>query len=145
MSPPSAPSPPDSTGPPDRQTLRLLEKHFASDPLVTETVFEPDTHEPRLLRIRLDVDRYPESVEIARLDGRWFANGDFSIHYAEADPDGSAWECRWDRYPNDHNTRVHFHRPPDGDEIEDLSLPSTHPLDVYSIVLAAVERRIETR
>lgn len=35
-----------STGPPDRRTLRLLERHLASDSLVAETTFNPDPYEP---------------------------------------------------------------------------------------------------
>ena len=141
MSPPG--DSPVSTGPPDRQTLRLLESHLADDPLVARTAFEPDGHEPRLLTATLDSDQYPWVVERARLDVRWFTSGDFSMHYVEATDDGT-WECRWDRHPNEHSPRLHFHRPPDCAETAGLSLPSTHPLDVYGTVLAAVQDRIET-
>jgi hypothetical protein len=134
-----------SSGPPDRQTLQLLERHLGDDSLVADTTFEPDAHEPRLLRASLDTSQYPSSTAFARLDVRWFASGDFSIHYIEDGPNGDPWECRWDRHPNDHNARLHFHRPPDGDEIEDLSLPSRHPLEVYSTVLTALEQRLETQ
>lgn len=140
MSPPSD-SPP-STGPPDRQTLRLLERHLAADALVDDTSFDPDPHEPRLLRVHFDTARYPASTIAARLDVRWFTTGDFSFHYVETRSDDTRWECRWDRHPNTHNTRVHFHHPPDSDEVTDLSLPSQHPLDVYSTVLDAVEQRL---
>jgi hypothetical protein len=132
-----------TTGPPDRQTLRLLERHLAGESLVAETVFEPNAQEIRLLQATVDPDRYPAAVADARLDIRWFTTGDFSFHYREHHADGTQWECRWDRHPNDHNTRLHFHRPPDGTPVEDLSLPSTHPLDVYSTVLDAVENRID--
>jgi hypothetical protein len=123
--------------------LRLLERHLASDPLVVETTFDPDPYEPRLLRGRLDAGRYPDSITAARLDIRWFTTGDFSVHYVEEHADGEPWECRWDRHPNAHNTRLHFHEPPSATEITDLELTSFHPLDVYSTVLAAVEQRIE--
>lgn len=145
MSPPPTESPQESTGPPDRQTLRLLERHLAKDSLVADTVFDPNAHEPHLLRASLDASRYPTSTESARLDVRWFESGDFSIHYVESSPNGGRWECRWDRHPNDHNTRLHFHRPPDGDAVADLSLPSLHPLEVYSTVLTALEQRLETQ
>jgi hypothetical protein len=136
--------PPDLTGLPDRQTLRLLERHLASDSLVAETGFDLDSYEPRLLSARLDTDRYPELVPAVRLDIRWFTTGDFSIHYAEEHADGEPWECRWDRHPNTHNSRLHFHQPPSATEITALDLPSLHPLEVYSTVLTAIERRIET-
>ena len=134
----------DPIGPPDRQTLQLLEKHLADDPMVTSTSFDPDVYTPRRLRAHLDTSQYPAKVTDARLDIRWFSSGDFSIHYVESSDDGPEWECRWDRHPNEHNSRLHFHRPPDGSDIDDLSLPSLHPLDVYSTVLDAIEQRIES-
>lgn len=133
---------PAPVGPPDRQTLRLLERILRDESVVTATGYEPDSHEPRLLRASFDTDRYPPTVEAARIDVRWFTTGDFSIHYVEITHDGEHWECRWDRHPNPHHSRVHFHRPPSGTETEDLELTSLHPLDVVSTVLAAVERRI---
>jgi len=132
------------TGPSDRQTLRLLERHLSSDSLVAETAFDPDTYEPRLLRGLVDAGRYPGAVTTARLDVRWFTTGDFSIHYVEEHEDGDRWECRWDRHPNAHNARLHFHEPPSAIESIDLELSSLHPLEVYSTVLTAVEQRIET-
>lgn len=133
-----------STGPPDRQALHLLQRHLASDSLVAETAFVPDSYEPRFLKVLLDAEQYPESVTTARLDIRWFTTGDFSIHYVEAHDDGDQWACRWDRHPNTHNTRLHFHEPPTATEITDLDLPSLHPLEVYSTVLVAIEQRLET-
>lgn len=135
-------SSPDSIGPPDRQTLRLLEKHLADDRLVETTAFEPDVHTPRRLVAHLDATLYPASVTEARLDIRWFTSGDFSIHYVESGAEGPMWECRWDRHPNEHNTRLHFHRPPDCSDVDDLSLSSLHPLEVYSTVLEAVSQRL---
>lgn len=143
MSPPTEDSGTDSTGPPDRQTLRLLERQLASDSLVAETVFEPDPYEPRLLRAVLASEQYPASVTETRVDIRWFRTDDFSIHYLES-RDGDLWECRWDRHPNTHNTRLHFHEPPTGNDITDLEFASLHPLDVYSTVFDAVEQRIES-
>ncbi|CCQ36804.1 uncharacterized protein Nmlp_2647 [Natronomonas moolapensis 8.8.11] len=143
MSPPTEDSGPDPTGPPDRQTLRLFERQLASDSLVAETVFEPDPYEPRLLRAVLDAGQYPGVVTAVRVDIRWFTTDDFSIHYLET-RDGDHWECRWDRHPNTHNTRVHVHQPPTGDDITDLELSSHHPLAVYSTVFDAVEQRIES-
>lgn len=133
---------PDSTGPPDRQTLRLLEQQLASDDLVAETAYDPDPYEPQLVRALLDTGQYPDSVTAARLDIRWVTTGDFSLHYRESRGDGQ-WECRWDRHPNTHNSRVHVHEPPTGAEITDLNLPLLHPLEVYSMVFEAIEHHIE--
>lgn len=135
-------SAPDATGPPDRQTLHLLERTLASDSLVDGTVLEPDPHEPSLLRTILDTGQYTESVTAARLDIRWFTGGDFSIHYIEEHDDGARWECRWDRHPNTHSTRLHFHQPPNATEIVTLEFASIHPLEVYSTVLTAISRRL---
>lgn len=143
MAPSPGDSPPGSTGPPDRQTLRLLERHFANDTLVLDTTIEPNPHELRTLQAWFDPNQYPDSIESVRLDVRWYASGDFSLHYVEDHRDGTQWECRWDRHPNEHNERLHFHHPPDATQVTDLSLPSVHPLEVYSTVMTAIERRIE--
>ncbi|MFC7043313.1 hypothetical protein [Halonotius sp. GCM10025705] len=134
-----------STGPPDRQTLRLLERQCATTPLVTNTEFQPSATEPRRLMATLDTDAFPETVATARLDIRWFTTGDFSLHYIETTTDGKQWECRWDRHPNSHNTRLHFHQPPDAEAVRDLSLDSQHPLDVYATVFSAIQQRLSDR
>jgi len=142
MSQPPEDSEANSTGPPDRQTLRLLEQHISSDSLVAETAFDPDSYEPRLLRGLIDVGQYPKPVNAAYLDIRWFTTEDFSLHYVEVHEDEKHWECRWDRHPNAHNTRLHFHKPPSATEVADLELSSLHPLEVYSTVFTAIEQRI---
>ncbi|WP_114579219.1 hypothetical protein [Saliphagus sp. LR7] len=139
---PSPDDEPASTGPPDRQTLRFLERILADESVVTTTEFEPDSYEPTLLRALVDVGRYPPAIETTRLDIRWFTSGDFSMHYIETRANGDQWECRWDRHPNSHNARLHFHQPPTGDKVEDLTVSSVHPLDIVSLVLAAIEQRI---
>ncbi|ODR83248.1 hypothetical protein BG842_09900 [Haladaptatus sp. W1] len=141
MSPPPTDDGVNTTGPPDRQTLRLLEQILADEPTVAATEFAPDSYEPRLLRTLLDTGRYPSTVDAARLEIRWFSTGDFSIHYIETHDDDH-WECRWNRHPNSHTDRLHFHQPLDGNDVEDISLESVHPLDVLSTVLAAIEQRI---
>lgn len=139
---PSPSSGPPSTGPPDRQTLQLLEAILADEPIVATTEFDPDSYEPQVLRAFCEESRYPPTVETARLDIRWFASGDFSIHYVETMAT-DRWECRWDRHPNPHNERLHFHHPPAGDDITDLTWSSLHPIDVVSTVVAAIEQQIE--
>ena len=123
---------------------RLLERQLTTDPLVAATRFDPDAYEPRLLTVILDTEQYPGTVADASVDIRWFTTGDFSIHYVETQGDNTHWECRWDRHPNTHNTRLHFHKPPAGADISDLDLTSLHPLDVYSTVFDAIEQRIDS-
>lgn len=143
MDPNSGDSVSGSTGPSDRQTLRLLERQLVSDSLVAETAFDPDPYEPRLLRAVLDTERYPGSVTAARVDIRWFTTDDFSIHYLESRGE-DRWECRWDRHPNPHDTRLHFHDPPAAVAVSSLDLSSLHPLDVYATVFDAIEQRVES-
>ncbi|WP_049929093.1 hypothetical protein [Halopiger goleimassiliensis] len=131
-----------STGPPDRRTLRALERRLAAEPLVDRTTFEPSGDDPRALEATLDSRRYPPTVESARLDVRWFTTGDFTFHYVET-AEHERWECHWDRHPNAHDARFHFHEPPTAETVTDLELPSLHPIDVVSTVLAAIETRIE--
>ncbi|WP_247730233.1 hypothetical protein [Halovivax limisalsi] len=132
-----------STGPPDSATIELLETQFDGDRLVSATSYRPDRFEPRLLVVEFDPSLYPPSIEACRLDVRWFSSGDFSIRYLERHEPGT-WECRWDRHPNGHNSRLHFHEPPDGTPGVDLNLEPLHPLDVYATVTTAIERRIES-
>jgi hypothetical protein len=64
---------------------------------------------------------YPASLDEIYLDIVWFVNNDFTIHYRELYSDDETWECRWDRHPNSHNTRGHFHAGPDaapGDAVD---------------------------
>ena len=135
-------SEPSSTGPPDRQTLQLIETLLTDEPLVATTEYEPDSYEPRILQALCEESRYPATVETVWLDIRWFVSGDFSLHYIETMAD-DRWECRWDRHPNPHTARLHFHQPPQGDEIVDLTWSSLHPIDVLSMVIAAIEQRID--
>lgn len=133
-----------SVGPPDRQVLRLLERRLAAEPPIERTEFRPDAETPYELVIHLDTDQYPESTRSVRLDVRWFTTGDFSFHYDETDADSDRWECRWDRHPNPHAKRVHFHGLPAAADVENLELPSIHPLDVSSTVVAAIQDRLKT-
>jgi len=44
---------------------------------------------------------------------------------------------------SDHHAFDYLHQPPSATEITDLELPSLHPLEVYSTVLAAIEQRLK--
>jgi hypothetical protein len=84
---------------------------------------------------------YPATVSEAALTVRWYTNDDFKIQYRETHTE-SAWECRWDRHPNPHNTRNHFHPPPAAPTPgNDASWPTDHR-DVLSLVLNEIEERI---
>jgi len=84
---------------------------------------------------------YPAPVDDATLTVRWYTNDDFTIHYREVHSEHT-WECRWDRHPNPHNTRDHFHPPPTAPTPgDDDSWPTDHR-DVLQLVLDEVEDRI---
>ncbi|WP_435065044.1 hypothetical protein [Halobaculum sp. EA56] len=95
------------------------------------------------LRVELAGEYYPTDAS-AHLDIRWYRNDDFSFHYREEQRD-SVWACRWDRHPNTHNSREHFHPPPDASRTnaENARWPDDHR-DVCRLVLDRVEERIET-
>lgn len=91
-----------------------------------------------------DVGYFPAAVERAALRVEWFETDDFHIHYSEQYDDGSSWACRWDRHPNDHNSREHFHPPPDAATPgDDASYPSDWR-DMLTHVLDALDERLES-
>lgn len=68
---------------------------------------------PNAVVAEYDLGYFPAAIERASLRVRWFKTDDFNIHYSEQYRNGDSWECRWDRHPNSHNDRAHFHPPPD--------------------------------
>ncbi|WP_341538911.1 hypothetical protein [Natrarchaeobius halalkaliphilus] len=95
------------------------------------------------LRVELSSEYYPRDASV-RFEIRWYRNDDLNIHYREERRD-SVWQCRWDRHPNDHNSRDHFHPPPDASrpDAENARWPDDHR-DVCRLVFDFVEERIET-
>lgn len=95
------------------------------------------------LRVELSDESYPGEVS-ARFEIRWYRNDDFSFHYQEDHPDRT-WKCRWDRHPNTHNSRDHFHPPPAASrtDAEDAQWSLDHR-EVTRLVLDRIEERIHT-
>lgn len=95
------------------------------------------------LRVELAGEYFPTETA-ARFEIRWYRNDDFTIHYQEERPD-SVWKCRWDRHPNTHNSRDHFHPPPEASrtDAQDDHWPVDHR-DVCRLVLDYVEKRVNT-
>ncbi|QCS44797.1 hypothetical protein [Natrinema versiforme] len=129
-----------SPAPIDRPVLEFLQTRLqATAQVARATITDASGHLE--LRVILAPSYYPEPVEEVTLTVRWYTNDDFKIQYQEVHPD-HAWECRWDRHPNSHNTRDHFHPPSTAPTLgEDESWPSDHR-DVLRLVLNAVEERI---
>jgi hypothetical protein len=85
----------------------------------------------------------PSRIDRRFLDIRWYTNGDFRIHYQEEWPDRT-WCQRWDRHPNGHNDRDHFHPPPDADTPgEDRTWPTKFEA-VLKLVVDGVRTRTES-
>jgi len=133
--------PADDPGPApvDRAVLRRLRSRLADTDLVASATLA-DTGRLHL-RVTLAADYYP-GERTGRLEIRWYRIDDFSIHYRETEA-GEVWECRWDRHPNSHNTRDHFHPPPDATDATDAEWSPDHR-GVCRTVFGFLDERIET-
>lgn len=137
-------SPPDDVGSPapiDRPILEYLRTRLqTTSQFARVRLTDADGHLE--LRAVLADDYYPDHVAEAVCFVRWYVNDDFKIHYRERHADGS-WECRWDRHRNPHNSRDHFHPPPDASTpAVDRSWPTDYR-ETIRIVLDDVRERIE--
>ncbi|QHS18144.1 hypothetical protein GWK26_13815 [haloarchaeon 3A1-DGR] len=130
-----------SPAPIDRAVLERMRSRFIGSRQIesAEIVDEQKVY----LRVTLSDEYYPNEV-LARLEIRWYRNDDFTMHYQENRKD-EAWNCRWDRHPNAHNTRDHFHPPPmaSQSDADDAQWPADHR-DMCRLVLDFLEERIET-
>jgi hypothetical protein len=137
-------APPTGTGgrpaPIDRQILEYLRNRLETTAqVVTATITDADGH--LALHVRLADSYYPDDVESAILLVRWYTNDDRKIHYREVHQDHE-WECRWDRHPNPHNTRDHFHPPPDAPTPgDDADWPEDYR-EMLTVALNEIESRI---
>ncbi|WP_394355608.1 hypothetical protein [Halosimplex litoreum] len=103
-----------ATGPIDATVLQRIGRRLSASERFEDTQERPSAA-PNAVVADYDSGYFPAAIDRAYLRIRWFETDDFSIHYSEQYQDGSKWECRWDRHPDDHNTRAHFHPPPDAD------------------------------
>ena len=129
-----------SPAPIDRAVLEQMRSRFRGQRMFAsvELVDEGKLY----LRVEISEDYYPNEAS-AHFEIRWYRNDDFNFHYQEDRREGS-WQCRWDRHPNKHNTRDHFHPLPDASrtDAEDAQFPGDHR-DLCRLALARVEERIE--
>jgi hypothetical protein len=115
------------SAPIDRPILEHIRDRLAGTRQVrTAATTEDDRLE---LRVEFADSFHPDTVIAASLSIRWYTNDDFAIHYREA-REPERWECQWDRHPSPHDTREHFHPPPDGSTPG--RTPRTHPITVTS-------------
>jgi len=130
-----------SATPTDRTVLRQLrDRLLTTRQVATARLIDGAGHLELL--VTLSEDYYPTAEATSTLTVRWYTNDDFSVHYQEETADGN-WECRWDRHPNPHDTREHFHPPPDAETPgADRSWPKGYR-DLLRHVLNDIEGRIE--
>jgi hypothetical protein len=139
---PETPADPPTTGPIDTEILNRIAAHLSRSTRFEDVQSRPP-YAPNTVVADYDPDYFPGGVTQASLRIRWFETDDFNFHYTEHYQTGSSWECRWDRHPNDHNTREHFHPPPDAPTPgEDADYPNEWR-DVLATALTHLDERIE--
>lgn len=130
-------------GPIDFEGLQRIGARLAGTSRFSSVEFRP-AYAPDPVVVDYDRGYFPAGVQRAHLRIRWFETDDFNVHYSEQYADGEVWECRWDRHPNDHNTRDHFHPPPAAvTPGTDADYPDGWR-DVVSRTMGALDERIES-
>lgn len=132
-----------ATGPIDVDVSRRIAGRLGTSARFSAVVFRPESA-PSAVVADYDTGYFPAAVERASLRIRWFETDDFSVHYSEQYRDGTKWECRWDRHPNDHNSRAHFHPPPDA---VTPGTDAAYPVDwrdVLTRVLTELDERVQS-
>ena len=133
---------PPSTGPIDTEILDRIAAHLTRSTRFRDVSARP-AYAPNAVVAEFDLGYFPGGIRQASLRIRGFETDDFSIHYAEQYRTGTSWECRWDRHPNDHNTREHFHPPPDAASPGEDDTYQDDWRDVLATVLSHLDERIE--
>lgn len=105
--------------------------------------FRPE-HAPDALVVEYDRNYFPSDVRRVTLGLRWFRNDDVNLHYAERYRNDECWECRWDRHPNPHGGREHFHPPPDASTpVRSESYPNDWR-DVLTEILGMLDEHVRS-
>lgn len=133
---------PPRRGPVDSALLDRISAHFARSARFDSVQTRP-SYAPNAVVAEYDLGCFPGGVSRAYLRIRWFETDDFSIHYSEQYRSETTWECRWDRHPNDHNTREHFHPPPNAPTPGTDEAYPTEWREVLELVLDRLDDRIE--
>jgi len=133
----------DGAGGIDSDVLERIGRRLRGSARFSSVEYRP-AYAPSAVVADFDVGYFPAGVERASLRIRWFETDDFSVHYSEQYRDGESWECRWDRHPNSHNDREHFHSPPDAATPgEDMAFASDWR-EVISRVVSELSERIQS-
>ena len=130
------------SAPVDFDLLDDMRRYLSTSERFESVEWRPE-YAPDSLVCRYDDGWFPASVDEAYLQLTWFKNDDFHVHYQENWVNGTEKTCRWDRHPNDHNTRDHYHPLPDAATPGRDESFSTNWKDVVARVLSEVDARIE--
>ena len=134
-----------NAAPIDEAVLETVYQRSRAHPLIEAVDGDRSSGTLTQVTVSFDPGQYPEQVRAARLEIQWYTNGDYNLHYIETHRSEREWQCRWDRHPNPHTTRTHFHPPPtarSNDAVPD-SPSDRHPSAMFARTLANVRARIE--
>jgi hypothetical protein len=135
-----------SAAPIDDAVLETIAERARMNPLIKTVQTEQTGGMVSMVVAILDLDRYPQQIQEARLEIQWYTNGDYNFHYVETKDSGNIWQCRWDRHPNPHTQRMHFHPPPAARS--KAAVPDSpvdhHPSALFTRTLANIRQRIES-
>lgn len=129
----------------DTAVLETIRDRLRTHSLVDSVRMEQTDGPISQLVVAIDPDRYPDHVNEARLEIQWFRNEDYNFHYIETHRSGGVWQCRWDRHPNPHAARTHFHPPPEGrsNAAVDDQPENRQPTPMVTRTLANIRERID--
>lgn len=130
------------TAPIDYDILDRIGQRLNGNTRIECMEFRPE-YAPDSLVVEYDTGYYPTAIDRAYLRIRWYENNDVNIHYSEQYVEKVPWECRWDRHLNEHNTRAHFHPPPEATtQGSDEEYPRDWR-DMITVVLEELDARIQ--
>jgi hypothetical protein len=123
----------------DRSVLKTIRDRLRTAPQIAAAEIVVADGQTKL-EASLTAAATPTGIDRRFLDIRWYTNDDFRIQYQEEWED-RMWCQRWDRHPNAHNGRDHFHPPPDAATPgEDRAWPTA-----FQAVLGFVVNDVRTR
>lgn len=133
---------PSEVGAVDTDVLERIARRLQGSSRFGEVEPRPE-YAPNSVLAEYDMGYFPSSVDRAYLRIRWFETNDFNVHYSEQYHDETLWECRWDRHPNEHNSREHFHPPPEAATPGEDKNYSSDWRNVLTAVLQELDARVQ--